>query len=124
MYIIKQILFEGTRLRSLIFGINYYYSQNFWETYCFCLRRLSVRSLSVRIKLARPSQVKLLVGFQPNFTGVISTIPSCEHHPHVPLGCTKWPPELKIEEINCPPSTRLTTCGISTKLYRSDQYHP
>jgi hypothetical protein len=43
---------------------------------------LSVRLLSVRIKLVRPSQVKLLVGFQLNFTGVISTIPSCAHHLH------------------------------------------
>jgi hypothetical protein len=36
---------------------------------------LSVGPLSVRLKLVRTSQVKLLVGFQPNFTGVISTIP-------------------------------------------------
>jgi hypothetical protein len=40
--------------------------------------------------LFKLSQVKLLVGFHR----VISTIPSCAHHWHVPLGCTKWLPEL------------------------------
>jgi hypothetical protein len=34
-------------------------------------------------------KVKLLVEFLPNFTGVIGTIPSCAHHRHVPLRCTK-----------------------------------
>jgi hypothetical protein len=43
--------------------------------------------LSVRIKLVRASQVKLLMGFQPNFTGVISTIPCYVHH--IPLRCQK-----------------------------------
>jgi hypothetical protein len=47
--------------------------------------------------LVRPSQVKLLVGFQPNFTGQIRTIPSCAHHQHGPLCYTKWPLELDIE---------------------------
>jgi hypothetical protein len=42
-----------------------------------------------------PSQGKLLVGFELNFTGVISTIPSCAHRRHVPLRCTKRPTELK-----------------------------
>jgi hypothetical protein len=40
-----------------------------------------------------------MVGFQPNFTGVISTIPCCAHHQLFPLHCTKWPSELKIENV-------------------------
>jgi hypothetical protein len=49
----------------------------FLSSQSVCLSvRPSVRS-SVRVKLVRPSQVKLLVGFQLNFTGVISTIPCC-----------------------------------------------
>jgi hypothetical protein len=79
--------------------------------------------MSVRIKLVRPSQVKLLVGFQPNLTGVISSIRSCAHHWHIPLRCTKWLPELKIEK-SCLAFTGQTTGGISTKFYRSDKYHP
>jgi hypothetical protein len=79
--------------------------------------------LSVRIKLVQPSQDKLLVGFQPNFTGVISTIPSCAHYQHISLHCTKLPQELKIEK-SCPTYTGQTSGGSSTKHYRSDQYHP
>jgi hypothetical protein len=63
------------------------------------------------------------VGFRPNFTGVISTIPSCAHHRYVLLRCTKLPPKLKIYN-NCPAFTGQTTCWISIKLYRSNQYHP
>jgi hypothetical protein len=59
------------------------------------------------------------VGFQPNFTGVIITIPSCALHWHFPLLCTKWLPELKIEK-SCLAFTGQTTAGISTKLYSSD----
>jgi hypothetical protein len=59
---------------------------------------------------------KLLVGFQPNFIGVISTIPSYAHHWHVPLRCTKWPPELKIGKY-CPAFTGQTTGGMSTKFF-------
>jgi hypothetical protein len=83
----------------------------------------SVGRLSVRIKLVRPSQVKLLVGFQQNFTGVISIILSCAHHNHVTLHCTKWLSELKIEK-SYPAFTGETSGGISSKLYRSDQYYP
>jgi hypothetical protein len=36
--------------------------------------------LKIEKKIGWLSQVKLLVGFQPNFTGVISTIPSCALH--------------------------------------------
>jgi hypothetical protein len=54
---------------------------------------------------------------------MISTIPSCALHWHVTLHCTKWPPELKIES-SCLALTGQTTGWISTKLYRSDQYHP
>jgi hypothetical protein len=36
-------------------------------------------------KLVWFSKVKLLVGFQPNFTGVISTIPNCAYSQHFPL---------------------------------------
>jgi hypothetical protein len=76
----------------------------------------------VRLSALSPSQVKLLVGFQPNFTAVISTIPSCAQYRHVPLHCTKWSPEQKIEK-SWPAFTGQTTGVISTKLYRSDQYH-
>jgi hypothetical protein len=58
----------------------------------------------VRIQLIRPSQVKLLVGFQQNFTGMVSTLPSCAHHRHVPLRCKRWPQELKIEKNIVRPS--------------------
>jgi hypothetical protein len=71
--------------------------------------------------LVRPSQVKLLVGFQPKFAGMISTIPYCVLHQHIPFHCTKWSPPLKIEK-SCPAFTGQTTGGISTKLYKSDQY--
>jgi hypothetical protein len=63
------------------------------------------------------------MGFQLNFTGVISTNHCCAHHRHVPLPCTKLPPELKIEK-SFPAFTSQNTDGILTKLYRSDQYHP
>jgi hypothetical protein len=63
------------------------------------------------------------VEFQQNFTGVFSTIPTYAHHQHVPFGCTKWPPELKIEN-SCLAFTGETADGISTKLNNSDQYHP
>jgi hypothetical protein len=39
--------------------------------------------------LVRLSQVKLLVRFQSNFTGVISSILSCAYRQHVLLRCTK-----------------------------------
>lgn len=35
--------------------------------------------------IVRPSQVKQVVGFQRNFTGVMNTILSFAHHWHVPL---------------------------------------
>jgi hypothetical protein len=73
--------------------------------------------------LVQPKQVKLSMGFQPNFTGVSSTIPSCAHGWHNPFHCTKWQPELKIEK-SCPAFTGQTTDGISTKLYMSDKYTP
>jgi hypothetical protein len=73
-------------------------------------------------KILSGSQVRLLVGFQPNFTGVISTIPSCAHHWYVPLSSIKWPPELKTEK-SCQTFTGQPTGGVSTKLYRSDNYH-
>jgi hypothetical protein len=63
------------------------------------------------------------VGFQSNFTGVISTITSCAHQRQVLLHCTKLLPELKIEKT-CPVFTGQSTGGISTKLYRSDQNNP
>jgi uncharacterized ferritin-like protein (DUF455 family) len=46
-------------------------------------RSASLHKMAPRAKkknLVQPSQVKLLVGFQPNFTGVIGTIHSCAHH--------------------------------------------
>jgi hypothetical protein len=70
-----------------------------------------------------PSHVKLLVGFQPNFTGVIITIPSCAQYQQVLRHCTKWLPGLKIEK-SCPAFTGQTSDGISTKLYRSDKFQP
>jgi hypothetical protein len=45
------------------------------------LHKMAARAIKIE-KYVRPSQVKLLVGFQPNFTGVICTIPSwasCQH---------------------------------------------
>jgi hypothetical protein len=63
------------------------------------------------------------VGFQPNFTGVISTIPSCAQYQHILLRYTKWPTELKKEKF-CPAFIGQTTGWISIKLYRSDRYHP
>jgi hypothetical protein len=55
---------------------------------------------SVCIKVVRLSQVKLLTGFQWNFTEVINTIPTCAHCWHVLFNCTIWLPKLKIE-ISC-----------------------
>jgi hypothetical protein len=78
---------------------------------------------SVFIRLVWRFRVKLLVGLQPYSTGVFSTIPSCARHLHIPLRCSKWPPELKLEK-SCLTFTGQTTGGISTKLYRSNQYHP
>jgi hypothetical protein len=49
----------------------------------------------------RLSQVKLLVRFQPNFTVLISTIPSyvrCVHRRHVKLCCKKWLQDLEVEK--------------------------
>jgi hypothetical protein len=42
-------------------------------TFCFAAQN-GHQSLKEK-NIVRPSQVKLLVGFQPNFTGVISAIP-------------------------------------------------
>jgi hypothetical protein len=58
--------------------------------------------LKIDKNLVWPSQVKLLVRFQPNFTGVIST-----HHRHVLLCCTKWLPELKQENHVRPSQVKL-----------------
>jgi hypothetical protein len=55
--------------------------------------------LSIHIKLVRPSQVKLLMGFQPNFTGVISTIPSCAQYWHIPLLLHKMTTGAKDRKI-------------------------
>jgi hypothetical protein len=35
---------------------------------------------------------------QTFFAGMISNILSCAYHRHIPLRCTKWPQELKIEK--------------------------
>jgi hypothetical protein len=78
---------------------------------------------SINMQNVNPSQVRLLVGFQQKITRVISTIPSFAHHQHVPLCCTKWPLELKLEK-SCPAVTGQATCGFSTKLYKSAQNHP
>jgi hypothetical protein len=51
------------------------------------------------------------VGFQPDFTEVISTILNFAHSQQVTLLCTKWPKELKIEK-SCPAFTGQTTDGI------------
>jgi hypothetical protein len=59
------------------------------------------------------------VGFQPNFTGVISTIPSCAHHRHILPRCTKWPSELYIEK-SCPAFTGQASAWITMKLHMSD----
>ena len=96
------------------------YPNMFWEIFCFCLRRPSVR-LSVHNQLVRFSQAKLLARFQPNFTGMISIYPSCAWRWHVPLGCAKWPSELKIEKP-CLAFTGQTAGQISTKLHRNDLY--
>jgi hypothetical protein len=62
-------------------------------------------------------------GISMNFTGLITTIPSCPYRWHILLHCTKCPPELSIEKSS-PAFTGQTAGGISTKLHRSDQYHP
>jgi hypothetical protein len=62
----------------------------------FCFRRLYVR-LSGRMKLVRLSHVKVLAGFQTNFTGSISTNPYCAYRRHVSLHLTTWP-ELELEQ--------------------------
>jgi hypothetical protein len=41
----------------------------------------------------------------------------------VPIRCSKWPPELKIEK-SCPAFTGQTTGGIITKLYSIDEFDP
>jgi hypothetical protein len=89
------------------------FARNILFTFTVCLSLLP----SVRIKLVRFSKVKLLVGFQPNFTAlVISTIPSCAYtRLHVLLCLTKWLQRLKIEKP-CPAFTGQTAGGISTTL--------
>ena len=103
------------------------YPKSFWETYCFCfLRPFVCPSVwpSVSPQPACPAfTVKLLGQFQLNFTGVISINLSFASRRHVPLCCTKWPPEIKIGKA-CPAFTSQTTGLISTKLYRSDHYQP
>ena len=45
----------------------------------------------------------------------------CAFRRHVPLGCTKWPPQLKVEKP-CPAFKSQTTGPVSTNLNRCDQY--
>jgi hypothetical protein len=61
---------------------------------------------------ARAKIEKSCLAFTNQTTDGISTklyrsdhyIPSCAHHWHILLRCTKWPPELKIEK-SCPAFT-------------------
>jgi hypothetical protein len=78
----------------------YWSDQNHPLLFISPARSASLHKMSARdkkINLFRPSQVKLLVGFQPNSTVLVITIPCCAHRQHVVLHCTKWPPELKIK---------------------------
>ena len=85
----------------------------------------SVR-LSFHQQLACPAlKVKLFAQFQSDLKEVISTSPSYSCCWHVLLGCTKWPPELKIEKLkNFLWLSQVTTGTISTKHHKSDQYQP
>jgi hypothetical protein len=58
------------------------------EKYCFCLCRLSVRPVvhPSALSLSGLHRSNSLMGFQPNFTGVISIIPSCARHWHAQNG--------------------------------------
>jgi hypothetical protein len=78
--------------------------------------RLSTFSLSIFTGLTTD-------GISNKCPGMISINPSCVHLRHVMLQCTKWPLQLKLQK-SCLAFTGQTSGGISTKLYRSDQYHP
>jgi hypothetical protein len=62
-----------------------------------------------------PSYVKLLVGFQAIFTGVIGTILNCAHHLTLRFASLN-DSKLKKDEF-CTAFTGQTTGGISTNLY-------
>ena len=63
---------------TIIHGnVFYYVSQNFGRHIVFAFAVYLSVCLSIHNKLVWLSQIKLLVGFQPNFTGEISTNPSC-----------------------------------------------
>jgi hypothetical protein len=82
------------KIRIFLINLSFLYNQKNFDIHCY-----APGCPSVPIKLVRPSQVQLLVGFQPKFTEVISNSPSCAHHRHILLCYTKRPPDLKNRKI-------------------------